>query len=163
MGCILKVLVPVTDLYEDYTLEEIYDDLINNRLFNDFGTGIFDYFSFWDTVNQDEAFFGRDNPQRMIKEVEKWNKDLISCLTKELDNIAPLKTSDDILKYFEETPFAAYRLREALNAYDDHLQYGGYRLAYLKEGDYRIRLPYDTIKDIMNHPEDYAIIEVVYH
>lgn len=164
MGYNLKVMLPVIyDEDDEMSLAWIHDDLINDRLYNDMGRGTFSYFSFWDMHSHEGSFFGKDDPERLKKVAGEWNKEITEELIGELDKIIHFTSPEDVIKYFEENSCNAYRLREALNAYDDHFQYGTDRVVYGKDGCYTIRIPEEVLKDIKEHPEDYAVIEVVYH
>lgn len=162
MGYNLKVLLPVDDRYDGDTLEEIHDDLINEgRLEYDLPTN-FSHFSFWNMMPENDSFFGKDHPEKLIQIAEKWNEKSEKYLRQQIDAIAN-KSTDEILSYFAEDPFNGFHLKEALDVYHDHFCFGEDQLVYNKEGEYFIRIPEDVLKDVKEHPEDYAIVDVIYH
>jgi len=162
MGYGLKVLLPVAD-YEDYSVREIHDCLINDKLWEDFGTHEFDHFSLWHMSEYNGSFLGKDDPQRLIAETENWNKEILSSLEKELEKIVVFNKPEEIVSFFQENEFEAFRLREALSAFDNSFQYGGDRLVYDEDGCYTVMIPEEMMEDIKENPQDYALIDVTYH
>lgn len=160
MGNILKVLISM-NRYEDCTAKEIHDELINYSLIEE-GFAQFDYFSLWDDGN--DSFLGKDDPERLIREVSEWNAEITNELKHELAEIMQhgFTTPEEVIEYFDNHPFAAYSLSTALKTFDDSFSYGD-KLLFDKYGEYHTRIPDQMLEDIIENPAEYAIIEVIYH
>ena len=139
-------------------------------------------------ADSQELILGCERPDELRAAVKAWNADIRENCVRELENIeAEMRRhgydslSQMIRNYrkmdqFGEMvdlryPASVYNLRKALDAFDNHFSYGdGRRLVHvdhtLSDGRYCnahcVLIPEELEKDVLEHPESYLLIELVY-
>lgn len=164
----LRILVSIDNTYDQMSLQEIHDQLINNELF-DLLPGKFDYFSLRDV--EDECYFGKDHPEWIVKEAKEWNR-LINTQFEDAYKQLQRKALDKTLpftKFIETHPndLSVWEFKNGICAISGSFQYGMNSLVIEHSGGFTDYVgPYmsqDVLQNIEKHPENYAIIECYYH
>ena len=163
MADTLNILLKA-DKFDDSSLKKIHDTLINFTLFEDFKD--FDYFSLWGEDN--ESYFGKDNPEKMKEDVVKWNERIdkrMKSLEKKIAVEMSVQKVDSLtdFKVCGDVPYLLWEFRQALCAMTNLFSYGQ---NYLYRDDYEgwcTYLPKRVKEDAMLHPEDYVMIQCFYH
>ena len=139
-------------------------------------------------ADSQELILGCERPDELRAVVQAWNADIRENCARELENIEVEmrrhgydSLSQMIRNYREMDQFGAmvdlkypasvYNLRKALDAFDNHFSYGnGRKLVHvdhtLYDGQYCnahcVLIPEELEKDVLEHPESYLLIELVY-
>ena len=169
----LNVLVKKED-YEEKTLKEIHDELINFKLFDQF-KGTFDYFSLWDSDNN-KSFFGKDKPDELKTIICNWNKDIIAKLNKAEKNIhermqknGDKYISEYILKIdsskddWQYTMCNFFDFKDAFLALTNEFSFGQNWIYFSEDWGWNTYLPGEIEKDAVEHPENYILVQCFYH
>lgn len=139
-------------------------------------------------VDSQELILGCERPDELQEVVKAWNAEIRENCARELENIEVemrkhgYDSLSQFIRHYREAdqfgetidlkyPASVYNLRKALDAFDNHFSYGdGRKLVHvdrtLENGQYcnahRVLIPKDLEKDIVEHPEFYVLIELVY-
>jgi hypothetical protein len=134
------------------------------------------------SLDSDELIFGFERPEKICKTVENWNlKSTKNCINqmKKMEDQARDKGFQTLSAYLESainddgniSGVSLYSLRKALDAADDMLSAESPYLAQIqykdiKSGysyDYKgVRLDPEAKAYILEHPEEYVLIEIDY-
>lgn len=150
------------------TLEEIHYSLVNEELFSVFPNE-FEYFTTeWDEDNNEESFFGRNDPERMRSFANNWNARLNGTLRKAVESVRQdmeSKGYGDFVDYAADfrNSLPLYWLRKALNESTGRFQYGHNYAAQTGYSGWGTVLSDKDIENINSHPENYAVIMCLYH
>lgn len=178
----------VTRESRDNDLRDFIDDLKEN-IFSEYGnhedggSGAINYID--DEVeldlntNSDEVVLGIEQPEKLLSIVKAWNPEIQEKAYKALsfyqDKADVLGVS--LAEYFKNIPMdelvRTYRLSDVRNAFEElsgMFCYGQNKLVYAAEqnideypGCFNGTIIYDELlKDILEHPEAYALITVYY-
>ena len=139
-------------------------------------------------TDSQELILGCERPDELQAAVTAWNSEIREDCARELENIEVemhkhgYDSLSQFIHHYRETdqygeianlkyPASIYSLRKALDAFDNHFSYGdGRKLVHvdhtLENGQYYnahcVLIPEEVKKDILEHPEYYMIIELVY-
>ena len=154
-----------SDEYEGTSLKAIHDQMTDYTLYEDF-RGSFDYFSLWREDN--ESYFGKNDPERLQEDVQEWNKRIDKSLYSLEQEIRTEMKKQGVKSLTEYKPqdnnrHLLWKFRQALCSMTDHFTYGQNYLYRSDDYGWCTRLPDDVIEDAMTHPEDYIMIQCFYH
>ena len=176
----------VKDAFENLSEEDFFDEIYQSvvwHLEDYLGTEV-EYFLPFDDAYCDDFVCGINNPEAIVEMAEGWNQAILNCAESCIKGFEKAgekaglnsKSLFDILKYFEnggKVPgftydTALYELRQTLCALDGRITYGsehGIVLDCLNDvSTYETSTKIDpsVLSDIKEHPENYAIISVIY-
>ena len=139
-------------------------------------------------MDSQELILGYERPTELLAAVTAWNSEIREDCAREFENIEVevhkhgYDSLSQFIRHYHETdqygemadlkyPASVYSLRKALDAFDNHFSYGdGRKLVHvdrtLENGQYCnahcVLIPEELKKDILEHPEYYMMIELVY-
>ena len=131
---------------------------------------------------------GCERPDELLAAVTAWNSEICEDCARELENIEVemrrhgYDSLSQFVRHYREVnqfgemidlkyPASVYNLRKALDAFDNHFSYGdGRKLVHvdrtLENGQYCnahcVLVSEGLKKDILEHPEFYMLVELVY-
>ena len=173
MGYALKVVINVEDEgvfgnLKDMSIEEAHRKMVDSILWDYLKCRV-DYFSYWNEEN--ESFFGKDNPKRMCEIVKHWNWEIKDSVMSSILNIEE-KANDmhiSVTEWFKKN-LDLYApntdshmldvLRRALNDTFSVWTYGSNKLYIDKYG---VDSTLCKKEKILAHPENFAFFDVIYH
>lgn len=166
MGYVMNVIVPVAE-YEGKEIKDIHLDIMN-RLTECYSSEI-DYISYWDERNL--SCFGKDEPERLRKMAKRWNDEMLSQLDdayNELESWLHDKGAKGNERFAElwkrgELPhYYLWNLGDAIRGVINDFYFGVDRL-FMTEDIVTTTLPKGMDCGICDHPERYALIQIIYH
>lgn len=139
-------------------------------------------------VDSQELILGCERPDELLEAVKAWNSEIRENCAREFENVESemrkrgYDSFSQFVRHYRKTdqygemadlkyPASVYNLRKALDAFDNHFSYGdGRKLVHadrtLENGQYCnahcVLITEELKKDILEHPEYYMIIELVY-
>lgn len=139
-------------------------------------------------MDSQELILGCERPDELRAVVKAWNADIRENCARALENIEAemhrhgYASLSQMIHHYRKMdqfgkmvdlryPASVYSLRKALDAFDNHFSYGdGRRLVHvdhtLYDGRYCnahcVLIPEELEKDVLEHPESYLLIELVY-
>lgn len=165
MSTMLHILLRKQE-YENQTLKEIHDELINYTLFEWF-EGTFDHFSLWHPNNR--SYYGADNKDELRKFVQKWHYDTIANANEAEKRIRDMKEQygcnyiTELPALYDSSNVLIYDLYEALATLTNHFSYSNSELYYGEDYGWCTMLPDDVKKEAEEQPENFILIECFYH
>ena len=168
MGYGLKVLVSLKAYdMEEYNIHQIHDDLVNSILYNILGEDAVEYFSCLNDEELHDSYLGKEKPEEIKQEAKNWKKPVKNACFRAAENIQAYADKEgvsliELLKDPEKIPWEIRSaLRNSLTNTDDIFTYGTSQLFI----DYESQpyIGWCDADDVCEHPENYALVHVIYH
>lgn len=120
----------------------------------------------------EEAYIvGTKKPEAILQEEETWNKRLEEDVVqnfKKLENSAAENGFEKLSDYFKNlfyterrTPYS-WCLWSSMRNMDDIFGYGAEYAVCDRDDNWTVMMPKDVLEDVRRHPEQYAIVKLVY-
>ena len=117
------------------------------------------------------TIIGKENPDKIISAVQKWNEDIEQKVVKSLEALEK-KASDygckNLSEYFncsfhiKERSSYSWDLWSSLRSMDDILGYGTDCAVYDENGNWTVMMPEVIKKEALSHPENFVILQLIY-
>ena len=123
------------------------------------------------SFGEETFILGEKKTEVILFEAEKWNKRLEEDVVqnfKKLENSAAENGFEKLSDYFknlfhteQRTP-DSWHLWSSMRNIDDIFGYGTEYAVHDKDDNWTVIMPKDVLEDVKRHPEQYAIVKLIY-